>query len=62
MDLYTSLIGSGPAYIFYLIESLLEASEELEFENDLDLSDDLFNLKRVMVGFKGLEFPFNYFN
>ena len=35
MDLYTSLIGSGPAYIFYLIESLLEASEELEFENEI---------------------------
>ena len=23
MDLYTALIGSGPAYVFYLIESLL---------------------------------------
>ena len=29
MDLYTALIGSGPAYIFYIIESLLATSAEL---------------------------------
>ena len=31
-DLYTSLIGSGPAYIFYLVEALMESSKELNFE------------------------------
>ena len=32
MDLYTALIGSGPAYVFYLIESLLDSSSELEMD------------------------------
>jgi len=32
MDLYTALIGSGPAYIFYIIESLLATSAELGFD------------------------------
>ena len=32
MDLYTALIGSGPAYVFYLIESLLESSSELKMD------------------------------
>ena len=32
LDLYTSLIGSGPAYIFYLVEALMESSKELNFE------------------------------
>ena len=30
IDIYTALIGSGPAYVFYLIESLLESSASLE--------------------------------
>ncbi len=29
IDIYTALIGSGPAYIFYLIESLLDSSKNL---------------------------------
>ena len=32
MDLYTALIGSGPAYIFYLIEALLESSSKIEID------------------------------
>ena len=32
LDLFTSLIGSGPAYIFYLVEALMESSKELNFE------------------------------
>ena len=36
LDLYTSLIGSGPAYIFYLVEALLESSNALDFtENEM---------------------------
>ena len=36
LDLYTSLIGSGPAYIFYLVEALLESSNELDLtENEI---------------------------
>ena len=31
-DLYTALIGSGPAYIFYLLESLRKAAKELNVE------------------------------
>ena len=30
IDIYTALIGAGPAYVFYLIESLLESSASLE--------------------------------
>ena len=29
IDIFTALIGSGPAYIFYLIESLLDSSKNL---------------------------------
>ena len=29
IDIFTALIGSGPAYVFYLIESLLDSSENL---------------------------------
>jgi len=29
IDIFTALIGSGPAYVFYLIESLLESSKNL---------------------------------
>ena len=29
IDIFTALIGSGPAYIFYLIESLLDSSKKL---------------------------------
>ena len=31
-DLYTALIGSGPAYIFYLLESLRKVAKELNVE------------------------------
>jgi len=34
MDLYTALIGSGPAYVFYLIESLLDASNEIAIDEE----------------------------
>ena len=34
MDLYTALIGSGPAYVFYLIESLLDSSSEMEMDEE----------------------------
>jgi len=34
MDLYTALIGSGPAYVFYLIESLLDSSSEIEMDEE----------------------------
>ena len=39
LDIFTALIGSGPAYVFYLIESLLESSENLEVskEEKIDL-------------------------
>ena len=33
-DLYTALIGSGPAYVFYIIEAMLNASRELDLEED----------------------------
>ena len=40
LDIFTALIGSGPAYVFYLIESLLESSENLEVsrEEKIDLT------------------------
>ena len=34
IDIFTALIGSGPAYIFYLIESLLESSDGLELSKE----------------------------
>ena len=34
-DLYTALIGSGPAYIFYLIEALQEAAQGLNLEDNV---------------------------
>tara|TARA_X000000368_G_scaffold405602_1_gene382909 strand:+ start:159 stop:974 length:816 start_codon:yes stop_codon:yes gene_type:complete len=34
MDLYTALIGSGPAYVFYLIESLLDSSSKMEMNEE----------------------------
>ena len=33
-DLYTALIGSGPAYVFYIIEAMINASKELDLEED----------------------------
>ena len=33
-DLYTALIGSGPAYIFYIIEAMINASKDLDLEED----------------------------
>ena len=41
MDLYTALIGSGPAYVFYLMESLLDSSSELEMDE---------SMKKNMIG------------
>ena len=35
MDLYTALIGSGPAYVFYLIESLLESSSHMKIDKKI---------------------------
>ena len=32
MDIFTALIGSGPAYVFYLIESLLESASKMKME------------------------------
>ena len=34
IDIFTALIGSGPAYIFYLIESMLESSKKLELSEE----------------------------
>ena len=34
IDIFTALIGSGPAYVFYIIESLLESSESLELPKE----------------------------
>ena len=34
IDIFTALIGSGPAYVFYLIESLLRASENLDLSKE----------------------------
>ena len=34
-DLYTALIGSGPAYVFYLIEALQLSAEKLDLDKDL---------------------------
>ncbi len=35
MDFFTALIGSGPAYVFYLIESLLESSKEMKVDEKM---------------------------
>ncbi|MFG0274796.1 MAG: pyrroline-5-carboxylate reductase [Phycisphaerales bacterium] len=32
MDAFTAVVGSGPAYIFYLAEAMVEAAEELGFD------------------------------
>lgn len=34
MDAFTALAGSGPAYVFYLAEAMLDAAIELGFERD----------------------------
>lgn len=34
-DLYTALISSGPAYIFYIIEALQESAQKLELSDSL---------------------------
>ena len=34
-DLYTALIGSGPAYVFYFIESLYKSAKNLGTEDEL---------------------------
>ena len=44
IDIYTALIGSGPAYVFYLIESMLESSSNL----DLDQKEKI-NLIAAMI-------------
>lgn len=33
MDAFTAVVGSGPAYIFYLAEAMVEAAEELGFDS-----------------------------
>ena len=43
LDQYTALIGSGPAYVFYFIEAMLEASK------DLNLDEDIKNLLIEMI-------------
>jgi len=35
MDAVTAVSGSGPAYVFYLIESMLEAAQQLGFSADM---------------------------
>jgi len=35
MDFFTALIGSGPAYVFYLIESLLESSKDMKVDEKM---------------------------
>ncbi len=37
MDAYTALIGSGPAYIIYFLEALVEAGVSLGFPRDLSI-------------------------
>ena len=44
LDIFTALIGSGPAYVFYLIESLLESSQNLDLS-----TDDKVNLIASMI-------------
>ena len=44
LDIFTALIGSGPAYVFYLIESLLESSQNLDLS-----TDDKINLIASMI-------------
>ena len=34
IDIFTALIGSGPAYIFYLIEAMLESSKNLKLPEE----------------------------
>ena len=34
IDIFTALIGSGPAYVFYLIESLLDSSKNLHLSEE----------------------------
>ncbi|GJM19584.1 MAG: pyrroline-5-carboxylate reductase [Phycisphaeraceae bacterium] len=38
MDAFTALAGSGPAYVFYLAEAMLDAAMELGFERDQALT------------------------
>jgi len=44
LDQYTALIGSGPAYVFYFIEAMLEASKDLNLEGE-----DIKNLLIEMI-------------
>ncbi len=37
MDMVTALSGSGPAYVFYFLEALVEGGEELGLEEDVAL-------------------------
>lgn len=34
MDAFTAVVGSGPAYVFYLAESMQRAAEDLGFDQD----------------------------
>lgn len=38
MDAFTGLAGSGPAYVFYLAEAMVEAAEQLGFDRERALS------------------------
>ena len=41
LDQYTALIGSGPAYVFYVIEALMEASKGLDIKEE--------DIKRLLI-------------
>lgn len=38
MDAFTALAGSGPAYVFYLAEAMVEAAEQLGFDRERALT------------------------
>ena len=38
IDIFTALIGSGPAYVFYLIESLLDSSKNLHLSEQVKIN------------------------
>lgn len=38
MDAFTGLAGSGPAYVFYLAEAMVEAAEQLGFDRERALT------------------------
>jgi pyrroline-5-carboxylate reductase len=46
MDAFTALAGSGPAYVFYLAEAMLQAAEELGFDH----ADALTIVRETIAG------------